>query len=101
MKRSDSLNKNDSKQQAVLITDVLSGEEQGEHYQLAVVQIYTELYARGTGGTEINLNSSCFFFSLTVVVDSTPELIQSYHLQMCLFYSPWKVKLLVKELKTL
>ena len=45
-----------------MITDVLSGEEQGEHYQLAVVQIYTELYARGTGGTEINLNSSCFFF---------------------------------------
>ena len=62
MKRSDALNKNDSKQQAVLITDVLSGEEQGENYQLAVVQIYTERYARGTGGTEVNLNSSRVFF---------------------------------------
>ena len=71
MKRSDALNKNNSKRQAVLITDVqqlLSGEEQGEHYQLAVVQIYTENYARGTGGTEINVNSSrvfCLFVCFT------------------------------------
>ena len=73
MKRSDSLNKNDSKQQAVLITDVLSGEEQGEHYQLAFVQIYNERYARGTGGTEVNLSSSRVFFSLTLVVELTPS----------------------------
>ena len=61
---SDALNKNDSKRRAVLITAVLSGEEQEEHYQLAAVQIYTENYARGTGGTEENLNSSRVFFPL-------------------------------------
>ena len=55
MTRSDVLNKNDGKRQAILITDVLSGEEQGEHYQLAAVQIYTENYAIGTGGAEENL----------------------------------------------
>ena len=54
-----------------MITDVLSGEEQGEHYQLAVVQIYNERYARGTGGTEVNLSSSRVFFSLTPVVELT------------------------------
>lgn len=64
MKRSDELNKNDSKRQDVLITDVLSGEEQGEHYQLTVVQIYTEHCPRGTGGTEVNLNSFRVFFLL-------------------------------------
>ena len=47
-----------------MITDVLSGEEQGEHYQLAVVQIYTENYARGTGGTKVNLNRSSRVFFL-------------------------------------
>ena len=55
MTRSDVLNKNDGKRQAILITDVLSGEEQGEHYQLAAVQIYTENYAIGTGGAGENL----------------------------------------------
>ena len=55
MTRSDVLNKNDGKRQAILITDVLSGEEQGEHYQLAAVQIYTGNYAIGTGGAEENL----------------------------------------------
>ena len=56
-----------------MITDVLSGEEQGEHYQLAVVQIYNERCARGTGGTEVNLSSSRVFFSLTLVVELTPS----------------------------
>ena len=65
MTRSDTLNKNDSKRQAIQITAVLSGEEQGEHYQLAAVQIYTENFARGTGGTEENLNSSRVSFLLT------------------------------------
>ena len=66
MTRSDALNKNDSKREAIRITAVLSGEEQGEHYQLAAVQIYTENYARGTGGTVENLNSSrVFFFPVT------------------------------------
>ena len=37
MTRSDTLNKNDSKRQAIQITAVLSEEEQGEHYQLAAV----------------------------------------------------------------
>ena len=61
----DALNKNDSKRQAILVAAVLSGEEQGEHYQLAAVQIYTENFARGTGGTEENLNSSRVSFLLT------------------------------------
>ena len=61
----DALNKNDSKRQAILVTAVLSGEEQGEHYQLAAVQIYTENFARGTGGTEENLISSRVSFLLT------------------------------------
>ena len=62
MTRSDALNKNDSKRLAILITAVLSGEEQGEHYQLAAVQIYTENFARGRGGSEENLTSSRVFF---------------------------------------
>ena len=66
MTRSDVLNKNDSKRQAILITAVLSGEEQGEHYQFAAVQIYTENYARGTGGTEENLNSFRVFFPVAL-----------------------------------
>ena len=64
MTRSDALNKNDSKRQAIRITAALSGEEQREHYQLAAVQIYTESYARGSGGSEENLNSSRVFSSL-------------------------------------
>ena len=72
MTRSYALNKNDSKRHAILIADVRSGEEQGERYQLASVQIYTENYARGTEGTEENLNSPRVF-SLSLVVDSTPS----------------------------
>ena len=71
MTRSYALNKNDSKRQASLIPDVRSGEDQGERYQLASVQICTENYAGGTGGTEENLNSSRVFL-LSLVVDSTP-----------------------------
>ena len=63
---------NDGKRRAILITNVLSGEEQGEHFQLAAVQICTENYARGTGGTEENLHSS-HVFSRSLVVDSTPS----------------------------
>ena len=66
MTRRVALNENGSKRHlAILITAVLSGEEQGEHYQLAAVQIYTENFARGTGGTEENLNSSRVSFLLT------------------------------------
>ena len=75
MKRSDALNKNDGKRRAILITDVLSRGEQGEHYQLAAVQSYTENYARGTRGTEENLHSSPVF-SRSLVVDSTPSLFK-------------------------
>ena len=73
MKRIDPLNKKGSKGQAILITAVMSGEEQVEHYQFAAVQIYTENYARGRGGTEENLNSFRVFFSRGLVVDSTPS----------------------------
>lgn len=62
IKRSDALNKNDGKRRAILITGVLSMEEQGERYQLAAVQSYTENYARGTRGIEENLHSSRVFF---------------------------------------
>ena len=64
MTRSDALNKNDSKRQSIRVTAALSEEKQREHYQLASVQIYTESYARGTGGSEENLNSSRVFSSL-------------------------------------
>ena len=72
MKLSNALINNDGKRRAILITNVLSGEEQGEHYQLAAVQICTENYARGTGGSEENLHSSRVF-SRSLVVDSTPS----------------------------
>ena len=72
MKRSDALVNNDGKRQAILITNVLSGEEQGAHFQLAAVQICTENYARGTGGAEENVHSSRVF-SRSLVVDSTPS----------------------------
>lgn len=39
MTRSDALNKNDSKRQAIQITVLLSEEEKGERYQLAAAQI--------------------------------------------------------------
>ena len=61
MTLSDALNKNDSKRQAIQITTLLSREEQGGHYHFAAVQIYTDNYARGAGGTEENLNSSRVF----------------------------------------
>ena len=64
MKRIDALNKNDSKRQPILNTAVRSEEEQGQHYQFSAVKIYTENYARGTGGCEENLNSSCVFSPL-------------------------------------
>ena len=72
MKRSGALINSDGKRRAILITNVLSGKEQGEHFQLAAVQICTENYARGTGGTEGNLHSSRVF-SHSLVVDSTPR----------------------------
>ena len=72
MKRSDALVNNNGKRRAILITNVLSGEEQREHFQLAAVQICTENYARGTGGTEENVHSS-LVISRSLVVDSTPS----------------------------
>ena len=74
MTRSDALYKNDSKRQAILITDVLSGEEQVEHYQLAAVQMYTENYARGTAIQEaLRRKPELFtcFSPLSLRVDST------------------------------
>ena len=56
-----------------MITDVLSGKSKESTTKLAVVQIYNERYARGTGGTEVNLSSSRVFFSLTLVVELTPS----------------------------
>ena len=64
---------NDGKPRGILITNVLSGKEQGEHDQLAAVQICTESYARGTGGTEENLLTFFTCFSRSLVVDSTPS----------------------------
>ena len=60
-KRSGALNRNVGKRRAILITAVLSRVEQGEHCQLAAVQIYSENYTRGTVATEENLSS---FFPL-------------------------------------
>ena len=72
MNHSEALINNDGKRRAILITNVLSGEEQGEHFQLAAVQICTEKYSRGTGGTVGNLHSSRVF-SHSLVVNSTPR----------------------------
>ena len=60
-KRSGALNRNVGKRRAILITAVLSRVEQGEHCQVAAVQIYTENYTRSTVATEENLSSSRLF----------------------------------------
>ena len=62
MTRSDALNKNDSKRQAILITGVRSWEEQGEQ-SFGCGANLTEKYARGTGSLQTRENQFyiCFF----------------------------------------